>query len=292
MRVYITPEFIEDLKGALSQSFVARVFEQLFDGSGQFLLRRNDHRYWGIEDAWIRYASQGKTGYRIIYIRRKDSVFLYRAGHHSIEDGLTAPGGLDSLIEVSSLQPEYAKQISGLDYGSLLGTTRPMYLRSILTQMMHVGHREVILISPFVTLQLLSKFHVLGRFLDKAIEEDTLVSLVTRPPDGSCQLRPFEELEERGIIVYFHRTVHAKAYLFDVDPGTLSRYNEGLTRTAVLGSANLTESGLGLEGDRGCNDELCYRLPAVKYDEVRGYVDALVLQSEDFRKFKMLMRRF
>ena len=47
---------------------------------GSFRLDRDDHRFHGIEDAWIRVVSRGNTAYRVIYIRRGRDVYLYRAG--------------------------------------------------------------------------------------------------------------------------------------------------------------------------------------------------------------------
>jgi hypothetical protein len=64
-----------------------------------------------------------------------------------------------------------------------------------------------------------------------------------------------------------------------------------LPRTALIGSANLTDSGFCLEGSVG-NEELCYRMPSYKYDEARDYVDWLIRASDDFMRFKRSLRKF
>src|SRR5450755_1328390 len=101
MRVFLAPDFLDDLKSAIHPDFVTRVLDSLVDKAGRFKPDRNDHRYSGITDAWIRYASAGKTAFRVIYIRQSDSVFVYRAGFHSVEDQLAAPKSGPQAVEVS-----------------------------------------------------------------------------------------------------------------------------------------------------------------------------------------------
>lgn len=217
MKIRIAPEFLMDLRNALNQDFVQRVLDCVLDQKGQFLPERNDHRYTGLQDAWIRYASRGKTAYRVIFIRSKDTVTLYRAGVHSIEDEVTEPVFADGLPEVAAAEAAPEQPPHHFDFGILLSTFKPSLLRHAIAQMYHCGHKEIVLVSPYVSFTMLSRNHHFGRFLDKAIEEDTVTSLITRPPTNG-EIRHFQELEERGLMVYFHKTIHAKLYLFDVDP--------------------------------------------------------------------------
>jgi hypothetical protein len=83
--------------------------------------------------------------------------------------------------------------------------------RGTLQRVLHVAHREIVLVSPYLSEALFARNHFFGRFLDKAIEEETLVSVITRPPDQQS-LGFYQHLEERGINTLFHRTVHAKLY--------------------------------------------------------------------------------
>lgn len=290
MKVIIAPEFLEDLKNALNPSFVQRVLDHVVNKDGHFIEHRDDHRFNGIDGGWIRYASRGKTAYRVIFIRYKDSVVLYRCGFHSIEEKTVPPQTLENCLEVSNVRTGQADRPSYHDSGSLVSTGRPIYLRNFVLQLTHLRHYEIVLVSPFLNMELLSRFHPFGRFLDRAMEEETLVSLITRPCDDKSKLKDFEDLEVRGINVFFHDTVHAKLYLFDVDLASMSVKDETINRTALVGSANLTESGFGFKG-QGCNEELCYRLPSFKYDEAREYASHLILKSADFRKFQMRLLR-
>ena len=289
MRVFFSPHFLEDLKGALHPDFVTRVLDSLLDSRCQFKPDANDHRYTGIVGAWIRYASRGKTAFRVIYIRQDEGVLIYRAGFHSVEENLAAPRAGAAAVELMEPEVQQEAPRDYLDLGVLASTTKPTLFRHMVTQMFHVAHREIVLVSPFIAKELFARTHHFGRFLDKAIEEGTVVSLITRPNPACIPF--FQALEERGIITYFHKTLHSKLYLFDVDPVDQGNRDSLLPRTAIVGSANLTEDGFCFTGDGG-NEEVCYRMPAYKFDEARDYVDWLVRSSIDFAALKRSIRRF
>jgi hypothetical protein len=289
MKVRILPQFLNDLRNALNQDFVQRALDCVIDQKGQFLSDRNDHRYTGIKDAWIRYASAGKTAYRVIYVRSKDSIILYRAGFHSVEDNLVKPIVGGEIPEIITIEVKADDAPSHFDTGHLLSTGKPLLFRHAILEMFHCGHKEIVLVSPDISFTLLLRTHYFGRFLDKAIEENTIISLITRPPSDS-DIGLFQDLEERGISVFFHKTIHAKLYLFDVDPIAQGGRSVPLPRTAFLGSANLTDTGFCLDDATG-NEELCYRIPLYKYDEARDYVDWLIRASDDFTRFKSTLRK-
>jgi phosphatidylserine/phosphatidylglycerophosphate/cardiolipin synthase-like enzyme len=302
VRVFFTHSFLDDLRGADDARFVKRVLSQIFDGDGEFRRGQNDHRYHGIADAWIRYVSRGATQYRLIYLLKNDAVYLYRAGVHSIEDNLAEPQNLDRSVLVSSIdiqvtqaQPQDVDQRnwdpSLFDVGHLLKTTQETMLKKLVQGLFHVGHSEIILISPYVSEATVARRSPLGQFLDRAVEESTNVWLVTRPPHSS-RLDFYRALEERNFGVYFYKQLHAKLYLFDVKTETLNEYNKDMCATAILGSANLTEMGLALTGELS-NEELCYRLPATKYTEAREYATWLINHSEDVAAYRQrTTRRF
>ncbi len=296
MNCYLTFQFLEDLRSADDPRFVRRVLQQLFDSSGEFKRGQNDHRYHGIDDAWIRYVSKGRTGYRLIYIQKNDSVYIYRAGVHSVEDNLTAPQRLDLAVPVVSMdlrqtaQSDQARREERwLDSGAFLRSTQEIFLKKVFHGLSHVGHHEIVLVAPFVSEETVARSAPLGRFLDRAIEEGTNVWLVTRPPDPA-KLDFFRALEERDFGVYFYKTLHAKLYLFEVNPSTLGEFNRDLTRTAIIGSANLTEMGLALAGELS-NEELCYRLPDAKFEEARLYAHWLIHHSEDVAAYRLRSTR-
>ena len=102
MALFFCLEFIEDLKNIQDPKFARRTLRKLIDNRGNFRADGDDHRYHGIEGAWIRYVSMGGPGYRAIYIRRKSDIYLYRAGAHSIEDRLKPPGEFASSHEIKA----------------------------------------------------------------------------------------------------------------------------------------------------------------------------------------------
>ncbi|MCA3034211.1 MAG: hypothetical protein ING33_03230 [Rhodocyclaceae bacterium] len=297
MPIFLTPTLLEDLKTSQDARFIKRVLDHLCDENGDFPAGRDDHRYDGIPDAWIRYVSAGRTAFRMIYVREGPNVYIYRAGVHSVEDRLPPPAAL-SGIEIASpaaIQAALAPASQGsppiVVQGHLVKTSQRVMLSRLISSMLHVPHHEILLVSPYYSEVTLSRHSPLGRFLDKAIEENTLISLVTREP-GLSEMEFFQSLEERGIVVYFHPKLHAKLYVFDIDEANCNQYHRDVKKTAVLGSANLTEMGLALSG-KGGNEELCYQLPSTQFREAQEHAYWLITQSTDFVTYRhRITRRF
>ncbi len=102
MPVHLTREFLNDLRVAQNTRFVREVLNHTVAHDGSFRPHRDDHRYDGIKDAWIRYVSRGTTAYRVIFIRKGPDIFLYRAGNHAVEDNLKAPDTLSGTFQCRS----------------------------------------------------------------------------------------------------------------------------------------------------------------------------------------------
>ena len=91
MAVHLMPRFIADLQNVEDGRFARRVLERTLSHEGAWRSQPEDHRYRGIDNAWIRYVTRGNAGYRVIYIQLGEEIYLYRAGPHSVEDRLAAP---------------------------------------------------------------------------------------------------------------------------------------------------------------------------------------------------------
>lgn len=295
MPIFFTPSFLKDIRTSQDSRFVRRVLEHVCNDAGDFEEGRNDHRYDGIENAWIRYVSEGKTAFRLIYIRDGDSIYFYRAGVHSVEDNLVKPKALEGIelglppIRAVPPMPLHAAGNGLLEFGKLVKTSQKVMLSRLMSSMLHVQHNEIILISPYYSEAVLGRRAAFGSFLDRAIEENTAVALITREPPIE-QLDFFQALEERGILVYFHPTLHAKLYLFEIDEANTGPYLKEIKKTAILGSANLTDMGLALDG-KGGNEELCYSLPHQQFGEAKEHAYWLINQSTDFVTFRQRRTR-
>ena len=57
MPLHLMKEFLQDLKEADDPKFVRHVLNHTLSEEGSFKPDRNDHRYDGLDDAWIRYVS-------------------------------------------------------------------------------------------------------------------------------------------------------------------------------------------------------------------------------------------
>jgi len=136
---------------------------------------------------------------------------------------------------------------------------------------------------------LLESQHTFGRFLDRAVEENTSVVIVTSATQDESRLPDFRKLEERGMNVFFVAGLHAKLYLFDVDMQSRNRWQQGIQSHAIVGSSNLTKVGLGLN-DARANEELNCRIALTLLEEARTYVARLMKIGDDYRKFAFRLR--
>ena len=283
MKVRFLPSFIADLQQQAEPNFARRVFSKLFDGNGRFRSDTDDHRYHGIQDAWIRYVSQGKSAFRVIYIRDGEQVQLYRAGPHSVEDNLSPPSSMQPAAVVKEV--EIIKQDpSTNEPGDLICSLRTPALWQRVHSRRLVPHKEVVLVSPFLSPELLTRTAKFGKLLDDWIEDGSTVILITKPPAPEL-FAVFADLEARGVELFFHERLHSKLYMFEVDYARVL-YNQNYSDLYVLGSANLTQRGFYWSRDEG-NEELCYQMPRFKKNDLDSYVASLAIQSKDLAKIKL-----
>jgi len=285
MTVHLTKEFLNDLKCSRDVRFVSKVLDRTIGDDGAFTQDRDDHRYDGIEDGWIRYITGGSTAYRVIFIRKGEDVFLYRAGVHSVEDNLRPPrnfGGALSIRRAPENRPKGAKNLA--QDACLLKTKEADFVNRHIESMYHVKHREIWLISPFIDLDLLESRHGFGRFLDRAAEEGTFIGLITSSAQDEERVEAFKSLQEREINVFFFDGLHAKVYLFDVDLASRNSWQQGVQSHAIVGSSNLTNAGLGLN-DAAPNEELNCRIPMDLFGEAQTYVYRLMKLADDYNSY-------
>lgn len=296
MTLYIHNTFLADLRDYGDSSLAQRVLAKVLEPSGSFRLDRDDHRYKGIEDAWIRYVSAGRTAFRVIYLRKGEHIHLYRAGPHTVEDNLSGPKINAEAAVLSTGDPTHlsARGMIGVADSattteensvpnSFLQNGRKRLLSSFLLGRRLIPHKEVVLVSPYLSLDLLQRSSRFGATIDNLIEDGTKVSLITRWPAAS-DLASYREFEVRGIDMLFHKTVHAKLYVFKVRNGD-SPYDQDHTDAALIGSANLTGRGFGFD-ERDFNEELCFELPTDSHGGAMEFVYHLLNQSIDLTRVR------
>ena len=290
-RVVMTPQFITDLQDVRFPNIARQALSHIFTDEGTFKADRNDHSYDGITDGWIRWVQMGGVGLRVIYIRKSDTIYLYRVVGKQEEDGLKSPKTLDPKAIVEALPDEVLQQIgesSAIISERLLKNTSPTYLREAIRTMFHVAHSQVILVSPAISFALFAFDGEIGRFLDKAIEEGTRAVLVTLPPPES-ELRFYDGLAARNIEVYFVQNLRSRLFLFDVDPYRSSKAAAKVKPTAIIGSAELTHHSLDI-GDIGRHEELCYRFPESHFEAFHAYAGELLKAGVDLQGHKIRLR--
>lgn len=259
-------QFVIDLVGSGDAQLSNRVFRKVFTEGGDFRSDRDDHPYKGIGDAWIRVVSRGNTAYRVIYLRERDGITLYRAGPHSVEDKLAPPSQVEGFPVVSQEVVEAAlRPVGGIAMSHELAKTRQSAEQAEASRFMKnhesrrlyeqvigrrlIPHKEVILVSPYISLDILKSTQALGQMLDEWVRDDCSVTLITKPP-RAAELSDFDMLESRGFSVLYVPRLHAKAYIFRVDKNKLNTFQQNACDLLLLGSANLTNSGFNPNGIR------------------------------------------
>ena len=306
MAVYLLPQFVVDLQTNGDPHFARQVLRRTLDRGGEFRHDRDDHRYHGIGDAWIKYVGQGKKAFRVIFIRSRADVYLYRAGGHDIEDNLVGPprAAFDRAVGVGEGADEGRIGVGDALATAVGGTglaREKRFLRN--GRMAEVGrailgrrnlpHKHIWLVSPFVSADLLLPTARLGKMLLEQAEDGAEVILVTSPP-GEDDIRWLERLEERDIGVYCYPRLHSKLYCFVLDENR--KFERGLPAANTLGSllmvgsANMTGPGLGL-GEGKWNEEICYSVPEREIGYIEEYVTELVGGGYGLREVRSLRAR-
>ena len=296
MPVKLHNDFIVDLVSVGDATLAGRILRKLFDKGGRFIEQaKDDHRYDGIADAWIRYASKGM---RVIFIKNGNEVTLYRAGQHSVEDDLAKPNDVDVYqIVVDPIQRAmaitpgvdvraYAAGAASAalsDATDLIGKpsgTRLLYnhidrfLYSNLLGRRFLPHKDVYLISPFLSPDLLRSTDLFGQMLDELIEGGATIWLVTLPPAKASDIATYESLAARNINVFFNNTLHAKVFAFVLNRDELKPIQRSSKDFVSIGSANLTRAGINPLGLLNSNIqyELSYEATIEDWPEIEEFI--------------------
>lgn len=307
MPLFFLPEFIADLQAHNDPNFAKRVLLKTVSSSGDFLLSPNDHRYHNINGAWIRYISRKRTAYRVVYIREGEDIYLYRAGEHSVVEHLSPPRTISRTqsLSVSTTQIlDTTTQATSLEHNSsqdsnylfkknfLRNSPNPQIFQTILSRR-NLPHRDIWLVSPYITTELFSPTKLLGKLLVDQVEDGSRVTIFTLLPQ-KLNTRWMDILAERGVDFFICPNLHTKLFCFlldenrryEIDSRERHRYNS----LYIIGSANLTTSGLAANGN--CiNEELCYSVPTGCSDFIEGYVAELMICGYDLTEVHSKMAR-
>lgn len=286
-------QFVVDLVGSGDSQLPNRVLKKIFTEAGDFRADRDDHAYKGIADAWIRVVSRGNSAYRVIYLRERDDITLYRAGPHSVEDNLAAPAAThgfpmtSSEIVETSLRPigasassaEMVKTRVTVEESQASRFMKNHESRRLFEQMTGrrlLPHKEVILVSPYISFDILRSTQSLGQMLDEWIGDGCNVTLITKPPAAE-EMSEFDLLASRGFSIWYVPKLHAKAYVFRVDRAKLNRFQQHAKDMLLLGSANLTNSGFNPAGIRAKDPqiELSYQIAVADEDDLDDFLSYL-----------------
>ena len=292
MPVFLLPQFIVDLQKHQDAHFAKRVLQKTIHPDGGFLDDSNDHRYRGIKNAWIRYVSRKKTAYRVIYIRKGENIYLYRAGEHSVEDQLTLPTArttnstlrvIESNLDFATVERAIPTRESSATNLALVNRFKcndptPQIYHAIFSRR-NLPHKDIWIVAPFVNRNLFAPTAQFGKLLLDQVEDGANVVLITAAPKDK-NIKWMETLNERKVEIFVYPRLHSKLYCFVFDENR--RYVQGMpdgshdSSLILVGSANLTEAGMAI-GIQRYNEELCY---AVSEKEI-GFVETYVLKLMD-----------
>ena len=232
-------------------------------------------------------------------------MFTYTGpGGHAIENHLGAPReeAFDGAIPVGAREGQVAESgrpipVPAPDVRARRAVNR--FLRNspnrgicgAIFSRRNLPHRDIWLVAPFITPQLLLPTAEFGKMLVDQAEDGASISLITAPPKDR-DINWLERLEERHISIFCYPRLHSKLYCFVLDENR--KYERGLpdpgklSSLLLVGSANMTAAGLALNNG-ACNEELCYSVPAGEIDHVETYVTDLMTRGyglDEVRAFR------
>jgi len=285
-RVYIYKKFFDDIIGHGDATFARRIVSCIRDEVAGSANVANDHRYEGIENAWIRYVSRGQTGYRIIYIKDDGNTLFYRCGSHDVEDRLRGPSDNDDVVALDILDDEKGEMTKPLTI--LSNHETPLLYGAILNRKL-IPNKNVYLISPFIDEDLLYRGTRMGGVLDAMVRDGAEVVIITSTNNLIKFEKLWRDLEARRVEVMFLRELHSKIYLFI----TNSDYDHDTANTpslGIVGSSNLTKYGVSEELHKG-NYETNYSVAEQSIDDLERTAMKYYMQSLDYRRAKKLRKR-
>ena len=279
-KVYLHKSFLDDIASSKDASFVRRVFLILVAELRGKPNQSNDHRYQGINNAWIRYISGGKTAFRLIYIKDGASIIYYRCGAHSIEENLAAPD-LDSQnltdLELDDVEIEEMT----LPKTFLTNHSQKLTLTALVGRRL-IPNKEAWIVSPVLSEEFLRRGAILGRLLDSLVGDGTAVTVITALDQVKAYQKICVDLAARNIDVYFVPRLHSKIYLFITDD-TVEHQTAGTPSLGVIGSSNLTSSGIAKVRGYG-NMETNYSVPSESISELTDLVYNYFSDGLDYQK--------
>lgn len=270
--------FVQDLLSTDDKGFVNRILKHIFDETNGDANKKNDHRYDGVDGAWIRYASSGRTAYRIIYLRRDDQLIFWRCGYHSVEDRLSRPTlGPDELIDINVSDEEVIEVTKPL---TVLATHRPPHIYSAVLGRRLIPNKSVFLVSPFIEPSVLARGSRIGQAIDSMVIDGAEIIVISAAERVRDHDKLHRDLQARGIELVYLPKLHSKIYLFitDSDRGHVSARTPSL---GIVGSSNLTLSGVPSSPGDG-NLEVNYTVDPGSIEVLESIVTEYYVRSRDY----------
>ena len=287
-KVLLHKSFLEDVAESKDAKLVHRAFLSVVSELRGAPKNSKDHRYKGIGGAWIRHLSGGKTAFRLIYIRDGANTIFYRCGQHSIEDNLNEPDLSPELITELELDETDFEEMT-LPKTFLSNHTQKLTLTALVGRRL-IPNKEVWIVSPFLSEEILRRGSTLGRVLDSIATDGTSVTVITALDQVSSYGRITTDLSTRNIDVVFVPDLHSKIYLFLTDE-TNTHKTAQTPSLGIIGSSNLTNSGVAAERGRG-NMETNYTVPTESIPELTDLVHNYYIYGLDYpraaKRFKDL----
>lgn len=284
MTVYLCAQFIRDLIDHGAPGFAARALAKTVGAGAAAVGDGNDHRFDGIDDAWIRYISAGVTAYRAIYIRRDGNTYWYRAGSHHVENHVAVPSAemLAAAMEVGAAN-HGLPAIEPSDGSPFLKSTEHRYLRRMIAERLLIPHKSVTIVTPRLSLDLYSSTGLIGRLIDRTSQCGGYMTVITQPP--APEERGMYRKISANVDLLVHEQVNARFISFDVDKDQLRAELSSTRSVCVLGSAEISERGIGRDGAEAEFEELSYEIPEVHMSGADEFVAKLLDNAITFENF-------
>jgi hypothetical protein len=289
--IYTYPSFYKDMS-KLATKDVGQAFKKIYTKSGDWKVDVEDKTYhlnrlpFGV--SMERKISRGA---RVIYIKDGHKIYLLNVGHHDKHTkggGLTAPRDLkqnsiqtnyENLSEEGNPFQKFIVSEDGInEKGELFFSRKSPRIYEKILATLKQPMKEITFVSPFISEELFEPAGFIEKLMVKHFIGNTEINvrMITSPPQTLRKLDLLDKLELSGWKVDWCENLHSKIYIFkpNVEQMDKRTLDKSLFRDCFLiGSANLTKSGLGLH-DRG-NHEICENLDIALHNETDNYIKYL-----------------
>jgi len=281
--LYLHKEFLSDIKKNQDPKLSKKILEEIVNNLDHSSNNKNDHKYKGLEDGWIRYLSKGSNAFRLIFFKKREKIIYYRVGNHDIEKRVSFPKEFDNnivKINKNSDNEPFNDDNEMTRPNTILNNHSERAIFSSVCGRANIDHKAIYIISAYFEPSMLDRGTHMGGVFDKMAQATNDINILVRADEFKKFENYWKQFEQRGFNLFFLKDLHSKIYLFINRNNNFNKKNN-IQNLGIIGSSNFTYPGINRE--RKGNYETNYSIDIKKIQELENEVIGLISKSDDYR---------